>query len=88
MQNSKATEEFQNIAGLPKGRPGFFIRRLIMTLKKSKRDLAKGQAIFEYFILTTVVVAVVLFFTQSSFFKSVKNSCEGAFNKAVEVMLK
>lgn len=59
-----------------------------MTLKKSKRDWVKAQAIFEYFILTTVVVAVVLFFTKSDFFKSVKGSCEGAFNQAVEKMLK
>ncbi len=59
-----------------------------MTLKKSK----KGQAIFEYFILTTVVVAVVLFFTASQYFKDIfkdiKTSCENAFNQAVEEMLK
>lgn len=54
-----------------------------MTLKKSKR----GQAIFEYFILTTVVVAVVLFLFQSPFFTSVKSSCENAFNQAVKDIL-
>ena len=55
-----------------------------MTLKKSK----KGQAIFEYFILTTVVVAVVLFFTASPYFQNIKASCEDAFNKAVQEILK
>ena len=84
MENSKATGKLKKKARLPKGQPGFFIKELIMTLKKSKR----GQAIFEYFILTTVVVAVVLFFTNSGLFRSIKNSCEGAFNQAVEEILK
>jgi len=65
---------------------GFFVEELIMTLKKSKTE--KGQAIFEYFILTTAVVAVVLFFTASPLFKDVKSSCEKAFNNAVEEILK
>ena len=56
-----------------------------MTLKKSNK---RGQAIFEYFILTTVVVAVVLFFTNTKFFKDVQASCENAFNQAAEEMLK
>lgn len=95
MQNSKATEKkLSSKTGLPKWQPGFFVAELIMTLKKSKTE--KGQAIFEYFILTTVVVAVVLFFTASKFFTNptdpkkpgVKEICEGAFNKAVEEMLK
>jgi uncharacterized protein (UPF0333 family) len=55
-----------------------------MTLKKSKR----GQAIFEYFILTAVVVAAVLFFANSDFFKKVKDSSTNAFNNATEEMLK
>ena len=84
MENSKATEKLSNKTGLPKWQAGFFIKELIMTLKKSKR----GQAIFEYFILTTVVVAVVLFFADSPLFKSIKNSCENAFNQGVEEMLK
>lgn len=63
---------------------GFFVGEFIMTLKKSK----KGQAIFEYFILTTAVVGVVLFFASSPDFKNIKNSCTDAFNQAVGEMLK
>ncbi|MDP3732187.1 MAG: hypothetical protein Q8R31_04060 [Candidatus Omnitrophota bacterium] len=64
-----------------------------MTLKKSKPKrgqalFQRGQAIFEYFILTTVVVAVVLFFASSPYFQNIKTSCENAFNKATEEILK
>jgi len=58
-----------------------------MTLKKSKRGWVKGQAIFEYFILTTVVVTVVLFFANSPYFANIKASCENAFNQAVNKIL-
>ena len=37
-----------------------------MTFKKINK---MGQAIFEYFILTTAVLAVILFFSQSGFFQ-------------------
>lgn len=84
MENSKATGKLKKKTGLPKWQPGFFVKEFIMTLKKSK----KGQAIFEYFILTTVVVAVVLFFASSPYFQNIQNSCTNAFNKAVEEMLK
>jgi uncharacterized protein (UPF0333 family) len=56
-----------------------------MTLKKINK---RGQAIFEYFILTTVVVAVVLFFAASPHFKNIKASCENAFNNGIEEMLR
>ncbi len=59
-----------------------------MTLIKSKRDWVMGQAIFEYFILTTAVVAVVLFFAKSDCFKGIKSSCEKAFDQAVGEILK
>lgn len=61
-----------------------------MTLKKlnKKFNNKNGQAIFEYFILTAVVVTVVFLFLQSPFFTSIKTSCENAFNQAVEEMLK
>ena len=88
MENSKATEKLSSKTGLLKWWRGFFIGELIMTLKKSKKGQAKGQTIFEYFILTTVVVAVVLFFTASPYFQNIKASCEDAFNKAVEEILK
>jgi len=56
-----------------------------MTLKKINRS---AQAIFEYFILTTVVVAVVLFFAASKHFQNIKDSCSDAFNQGVEEMLR
>ncbi len=84
VENSKATEKLSKATGLPKWQAGFFIKELIMTLKKSK----KGQAIFEYFILTTAVVAVVLFFMTSKTFQDIKGSCEVAFDKAAEEVLK
>lgn len=58
-----------------------------MTFKKINRS-SKGQAIFEYFILTIAVVAVVLFFASSDFFTDIKASCEQAFNEGVTEMLK
>ena len=56
-----------------------------MTLKKSNI----GQSIFEYFILTTVVVAVVLFFANTEYFKNIKkvftnDEGTGAFDKAAQ----
>jgi len=68
----------------------FFVKEFIMTLKKSRRGQAiiKGQAIFEYFILTIAIVAVVLFFASSPYFKNINNSCETVFNQAVGEMLK
>ena len=47
-----------------------------------------GQAIFEYFILTIAVVAIVLFFASSPHFQGIRNSCEEAFNQAVEEILR
>jgi len=55
-----------------------------MTLKKSKI----GQSIFEYFLLTTAVVAIVLFFMSSQTFKDIKSSCEDAFSNAAGEILK
>jgi len=63
----------------------FFYEEFIMTLKKINK---RGQAIFEYFILTAAVVAVVLFFATSPFFRIIQSSCENAFNVGVEEMLR
>lgn len=46
-----------------------------------------GQAIFEYFILTIVMAGIVLYFLNNRHFQSIKESCEEAFNDAVEEML-
>lgn len=48
----------------------------------------KAQSIFEYVILTAVVVAVVLFFASTPYFQRIKTSCEGAFNAAVTEIVK
>lgn len=48
----------------------------------------RAQSIFEYFILTAVVCAAVLFFATTDSFKSIKNSCEEAFNDSVAELVK
>jgi hypothetical protein len=67
-----------------------FYEELVMTLKKLNKTLHKenGQSILEYFILTTVVVTVVLFFASGDYFRDIKTSCENAFNQAMENMLR
>lgn len=56
-----------------------------MTLIKSKKS---GQSVFEYFILTVVVVSLLMLFTKSNFFKSVKQSSETAFQGAAGELTK
>ncbi|MDD5465669.1 MAG: hypothetical protein PHP73_04965 [Candidatus Omnitrophica bacterium] len=46
----------------------------------------KAQSIFEYVILTAVVVAVVLIF--GPYFDDIKKSCTKAFNDAVTEIVK
>lgn len=66
----------------------------IMAFKKaSKSHLAqrkffdkKAQSIFEYVILTAVVVAAVLIF--GPYFSNIKDSCTKAFNAAVTEIVK
>jgi len=53
---------------------------LTMTFKKINK---RGQAIFEYFILTAVAVMAVLFFSQSKAFQDIKTACSDKFNQAV-----
>jgi hypothetical protein len=57
----------------------------IMTFKKINK---RAQSIFEYFILTAAVCATVLFFATTDSFKSIKISCEKAFNGAVTELVK
>jgi uncharacterized protein (UPF0333 family) len=52
-----------------------------------KKFSNRAQAIFEYFLLTTVVLAVVLFFSNKDYFMNIRNSCETAFNQAVGEIL-
>jgi hypothetical protein len=46
----------------------------------------KAQSIFEYVILTAVVVATVLIF--GPYFGKIKDSCDKAFNAAVTEIVK
>jgi hypothetical protein len=77
-----------------------------MTFKKLNRSSCvnrkefsnSGQSIFEYFILTAVIVTVVLFFGSSKFFTNpdaeegeqlgIKEIFQRAFNEAVEEIVK
>lgn len=56
-----------------------------MTFKKINQS---GQAIFEYFILTAMVCAVVLFFASRDSFKGIKKSCDDAFDRSVTEIVK
>ncbi len=42
----------------------------------------KAQSIFEYFILTAVVVAIALVFVDTDQFKSIKESFNNAFKRS------
>lgn len=55
-------------------------------LARKKFSDKKAQSIFEYVILTAVVVAVVLIF--GPHFKNIKESCQTAFNDAVTEIVK
>jgi hypothetical protein len=44
----------------------------------------KGQSIFEYFILTIVVVSVALFFMKTKAYQNINSTTETAFNQAVD----
>jgi hypothetical protein len=43
-----------------------------------------GQSVFEYFILTIIVVSVALFFLKNKGYQQINNATSGAFNEAVD----
>ncbi|MDD5080355.1 MAG: hypothetical protein PHH68_08580 [Candidatus Omnitrophica bacterium] len=47
-------------------------------------DDRPGQSIFEYFILTIIVVSVALFFMKNKAFQKIQDSTNTSFNQAVE----
>lgn len=66
-----------------------------MTFKKinkshpaQRKFSEKAQSIFEYVILTAVVATAVLFFINTDQFKSIKQSCDDAFNRSVAEIVK
>lgn len=48
----------------------------------------KAQSIFEYIILTAIVVAVILIFASTPYFQKIKTACDNAFNAAVTEIVK
>jgi len=74
----------------------FFFKWFIMAFKKlNKSHLAqrklvdkKAQSIFEYVILTALVVTAVLIFTTTPYFQQIKTACDNAFNAAVTEIVK
>ena len=77
-----------------------FLGGFIMTFKKNIKSFlplkifskvlrnGKAQSIFEYLILTAVVAAVVMFFAKAGYFTQIKTSCENAFKRSVEEIVK
>ncbi|MBU4251665.1 MAG: hypothetical protein KKC39_02005 [Candidatus Omnitrophica bacterium] len=55
-------------------------------LAPRKFSVGKAQSIFEYVILTAVVVATVLIF--GPHFDAIKKSCDDAFNRSVAEIVK
>ncbi len=54
-----------------------------MTFKKINKSCKRGQSIFEYFILTIAVVAIVFAFRSSTNYEDISVACENAFVNAV-----
>jgi hypothetical protein len=50
----------------------------------SKAYNRRGQSIFEYFILTIIVVSIALYFVRNQNYVTVKNAAEVVFDQAVE----
>jgi succinate dehydrogenase hydrophobic anchor subunit len=44
----------------------------------------KGQSIFEYFILTIIVVAAALFFARNNTYQEIQNTTNNTFNQVVD----
>lgn len=68
-------------------------KKIIKSYQPNKyySDILKNniaQSIFEYLILTTVVAAVVLFFSKSEYFTNIKKSCDDALDRSVTEIIK
>lgn len=57
-----------------------FIVEFITTLKKINKS---GQSIFEYLMVSSLVILLLFGFSQTPFFVSIRGSFENAFNRAV-----
>ena len=58
-----------------------------MTFKKSKEDLnTNAQAVFEYVIITAVIIAAVFVFVNTSCFTGVQQSLDTAIATSITVI--
>jgi hypothetical protein len=57
-----------------------FIMEFVTTLKKVNRS---GQSIFEYVILTCLLVGMLFGFSQTTFFQDIRNYLSNAFDRSV-----
>jgi len=85
MQNDKATD-IGKMNMLIYGRAAEMVDRLnfimefVTTFKKINRS---GQSIFEYVILTCLVVGMLFGFSQTPFFQNIRNYLSNAFDRSV-----
>lgn len=89
MQNDKATDiDKMNMliydrAAEMAGRLNYFME-FVTTFKKINKS---GQSIFEYIILTCLLVAMLFGFAQTPFFRDIKDYLSNAFNRSVDKIL-
>lgn len=57
-----------------------FIMEFVITFKKINRS---GQSIFEYIILTSLLVGMLFVFYQTPFFRDIRNYLSNAFDRSV-----
>lgn len=89
MQNDKATD-IENMVEFIYARAAEmvvrvnFIMEFLTTFKKINKS---GQSIFEYVLLTALVVGMLFGFSQTPFFKDIRNYFNLAFSRSVEKIL-
>lgn len=57
-----------------------FIMEFITTFKKTNKS---GQSVFEYVILTALVVVMLFGFSQTPFFRNIRDYLSNAFDRSV-----
>lgn len=90
MQNDKATD-IDKMGMFIYGRAAEmagrlnFIMEFLTTFKKINKS---GQSIFEYLLLTCLVVAMLFGFSQTPFFRNIRDYLSNAFDRAVLEIIK
>ena len=54
----------------------------------NRADNMRGQSIFEYFVLSIIVVSIALLFLKSNNYIQIKGAAEGVFKQAVSDITK